>query len=231
MQALILAGGLGSRLRPYTTNFPKPLMPIGHKPILEIIIERLRDAGIREIIILTGYLEELIKAYFQGGEKFKVNIKYSREDKPLGTAGPLNLVRDYISESFLVMNGDVLTDLDFRKLFEYHISHGSDATIASSKRTVCIDFGVIELDNLKEFTNWSEKPTIEYLVSTGIYLFEPIVFESLPTSGFFNLPDLILKLKKEKRKVMGYIHDGYWLDIGRPEDYEKACQDFGNNSI
>ena len=229
MKAFILAGGKGSRLLPYTTNFPKPLMPIKDKPILEIVIDRLRKADIKDFIFGTGHLAELLQAFFGNGEKFGVSISYSREDEPLGTAGPLNLVRDEFTDTFLVMNGDILTDLDFHKLINYHKNEKSVATIALSRRTVDIDFGVVTLKNENQFSEWKEKPQIEYLVSTGIYIFEPEALDVLPSEGFFNLPDLIVKLAENNKKVTGYIHHGYWLDIGRASDYAKACEDYGSS--
>jgi len=229
MKAFILAGGKGSRLLPYTTNFPKPLMPIKDKPILEVVIDRLRKADIKDIIFGTGHLAELLQAFFGDGEKFSVRISYSREDEPLGTAGPLNLVRDEFSDTFLVMNGDILTDLDFHKLINYHKNEKSIATIALARRTVEIDFGVVTLNDDNQFLEWKEKPEIEYMVSTGIYIFEPEALEVLPSEGFFNLPDLIIKLSENNKKVTGYIHHGYWLDIGRPGDYAKACEDYGSS--
>jgi len=229
MKAFILAGGKGSRLLPYTTNFPKPLMPIKDKPILEIVIDRLRKADIKDITFGTGHLAELLQAFFGDGEKFGVKISYSREDEPLGTAGPLNLVRDKFIDTFLVMNGDILTDMDFHELINYHRNEKSVATIALSKRTVEIDFGVVTLNNENQFLEWKEKPQIDYLVSTGIYIFEPEALDVLPSEGFFNLPDLIIKLSENNKKVAGYIHQGYWLDIGRPGDYAKACEDYGSS--
>jgi NDP-sugar pyrophosphorylase family protein len=204
-------------------------MPIQDKPILEIVIDRLRQAGIKEIIIGTGHLSELLQAFFGNGQKFGVNITYSREDEPLGTAGPLNLVRDQLTETFLVMNGDILTDIDYPDLIDFHSKERSIATVALSKREVDIDFGVDALDAESRFLEWREKPVIEYLVSTGIYLFEPEALDALPASGFYNLPDLIVKLAEEGNKVKGYRHHGYWLDIGRAADYAKACEDYGNS--
>ena len=227
MKAFILAGGKGSRLLPYTTNFPKPLMPINDKPILEIVIDRLRKAGIKDFTFGTGHLAELLKAFFGDGEKFGVEISYSREVEPLGTAGPLNLVRDELTDTFLVMNGDILTDIDFQKLINYHKDENAVVTMVLSKRTVDIDFGVITLNDENQFSEWKEKPQIEYLVSTGIYIFEPEALDTLPSEGFFDLPDFIIKLAENNKKVSTYIHPGYWLDIGRASDYAKACEDYG----
>lgn len=233
MKAIILAGGKGTRLKPYTTNFPKPLMPVGDKPILEIVVHQLKDAGIDEIVITTGHMEELIRAFFKNGEKYGIKITYSKEDEPLGTAAPLNLIRDRLTKgTFLVMNGDVLSDIDYGHLITYHQErkkrHQSVATIALSERKVTIDFGVVSIAKDNLFYEWNEKPTINYMVSMGIYLFEPEALLSLPDKGFFNVPDFIIKLQKEGRAVSGYVHKGYWLDIGRPDDYEKACNDYGD---
>ena len=226
MKAVILAGGKGTRLRPYTTNFPKPLMPIGERPILEIVIKRLKEFNIKDIIITTGHLGELIRAFFNDGKKYGVKIIYSKEDKPLGTAGPLNLIKEKLTGTFLVMNGDILSNINFNKLIKYHKQQKNIATIALSKRKVDIDFGIVNISNKNDFVEWKEKPTIEYLVSTGIYIFAKESLKFLPKDGFFNLPDFILKLNKENKKISGYLHDGYWLDIGRPDDYEKACKDY-----
>jgi len=225
MKAVILAGGKGTRLRPYTASFPKPLVPIGDKPILEIVIEQLISSGITDIILAVGHLAELIMAYFTYGDKFESRIKYSRENEPLGTVGALNLVKNELRETFLVMNGDVLTDINYQKLIENHKQSGSIATIALTKRSVNIDFGVAKLNESNNIIDYLEKPTIHQSVSMGIYIFEPRIFEYIPPNKKFDLPDLVKKLIKNKETVKGYIHDGYWLDIGRPEDYEKACMD------
>ena len=227
MEAIILAGGKGTRLKPYTTSFPKPLMPIDDKPILEMVIDKLRDSGIKKITITVGHLAELIMAYFGDGKKFNVEIEYSKEEKPLGTAGPLNLIKDSIEDTFILMNGDVLTDIDFSKLISSHKENINLATIALAQRNVFIDFGVIETDSSSLLTKWIEKPTIDYLVSTGIYVLNKKVLDYLP-KGFSNLPDLILDIVANNEKVGTFIHDGYWLDIGREEDYITACKDFSS---
>jgi len=157
-----------------------------------------------------------------------VNITYSKEEQPLGTAGPINIIREQLTYTFLLMNGDVLSDINFSNFIKYHKKQKSIATIALSKRRVNIDFGIVNITEDNLFSEQQEKPTIEYLVSTGIYLFEPESIRSLPEEGAFNLPDFILKLQKDKKKISVYIHKGYWLDIGRPEDYEKACNNFGD---
>lgn len=225
MKTVILAGGKGRRLHPYTTNFPKPLMPVGDRPILEILLDRLKAHGLTDITIATGHLEELIRSFFGDGGKWGITVNYSREDQPLGTAGPLDLVRDQLTETFLLMNGDTLSDIDFGSLIRHHLDSSAMATVALSRRNVSIDFGVVEMDSGGAIAAWKEKPTIDYLVSTGIYVFRREAMAFLPHREFINLPDFLLKLKAAGHRVSGYEHKGYWLDIGRPEDYEKACVD------
>jgi NDP-mannose synthase len=227
VKAVILAGGKGSRLLPFTTNFPKPLMPVGERPILEILLERLKADGVTDVIVATGYLEELIRAYFGNGQRWGINITYSREEKPLGTAGPLDLVRDELPETFLLMNGDTLSDLSFRNLLRHHRATSAAATVGLFRRDVFIDFGVVETDGDSRLMAWNEKPTISYLVSTGIYALSRQALSFLAPGEFMNLPDLLLKIKAAGHRVSGYVHEGYWLDIGRPEDYERACKDVG----
>ena len=225
MKAVILAGGKGTRLKPYTTVFPKPLMPLGDKPILEIVIGQLKSHGFDEAIITVGHLAELIMTFFGDGSKFGVKIKYSREDKPLGTAGGLGLIKNELNETFLMMNGDVLTTLDFSDLVKYHKRNGAIATIGLKKRDVKIDFGVVEIDDGNSIVGYKEKPKIEYLVSMGVYAFEPLLLEYIKPNEYLDFPDLIKKLISNGETVKGYVYDGYWLDIGRPDDYMKANED------
>ncbi|MFC2050557.1 NDP-sugar synthase [Chloroflexota bacterium] len=222
MKAVILAGGKGTRLKPYTTVFPKPLMPVGGRPILEIIISQLRSYGLRDIIITTGYLGELIMAFFGDGSQWGVDIKYSKEDKPLGTAGGLKLIEEELKDIFLMVNGDTLTTLNFSELINYHKTSGAIATIALKKREVYIDFGIVELDDNNAIKGYAEKPTIYHLVSMGVYVFEPRVVDYIKPDEKLDFPDLVKTLISEREKVNGFVFDGYWLDIGRPEDYEKA---------
>ena len=225
MKAVILAGGKGTRLKPYTTAFPKPLMPIGDKPILEIVARQLKSQGFEEIIMAVGYLAELIMTFFNDGGKYGVKIKYSREDKPLGTAGPLALMKEELKETFLMMNGDILTTLNYSVLVTYHKKNKAIATIALNKRDVYIDFGVVKLDDGNSIVGYTEKPKIDYLVSMGIYVFDPKVLEYIRPNEYLDFPDLIKKLISNGETVKGYVYDGYWLDIGRPDDYEKANRD------
>jgi NDP-sugar pyrophosphorylase family protein len=225
MKAVILAGGKGTRLLPYTTVLPKPLLPVGEKPILDTVVRQLKTYGFSEITMAVGYLAELITAYFGDGSRFGVKIRYSREDEPLGTAGPLRKIPG-LKETFLVMNGDILTTLDYGKLLAYHKKSGAVATIAMRKRDVKVDFGVIEADKEDRLTDYLEKPTLSYLVSMGVYVFEPEVLEHIKEGERLDFPDLVRRLIKKKKKVVGYRTDEYWLDIGRHDDYDKAREDF-----
>ena len=222
MKAVILAGGKGTRLRPYTTSFPKPLMPIGEEPILELVVRQLRSYKFDEIIMAVGHLAELIITFFGDGSKYGIKIRYTREDKPLGTAGALALMKGELSDTFMMMNGDILTTLDYSDFIKYHKKNKSIATIALKKRDVKIDFGIAELDNKNTIKNYIEKPTMDYMVSMGVYLFEPEVLGYIEQNKKLDFPDLIKKLISDGKKVNGYVYDGYWLDIGRPDDYEKA---------
>ena len=229
-QAVILAGGRGTRLQPYTTVFPKPLMPIGEHPILELVVRQLARHDFRDITLAVGHLAELIMAYFGDGARWGVHLRYSREEQPLGTAGPLSLLKAQLSRPFLVMNGDLLTDLDLRELMDFHASRGGVATVALARRSVQIDFGVVHVDDQQKLTGWLEKPELSYLVSAGIYVFDPGVLEYVPVGERFDLPQLVMQLVESGEQVNTYIHEGYWLDIGRPEDYQRANQDFQVNS-
>ncbi len=228
MTAVILAGGKGTRLYPYTISLPKPLMPVGEHPIMEILIRQLKKNGVVKIIIAVGYLESLIRAYFGDGSKFGVNIVYSSEEISLGTAGPLYLLKDELKDTFFFMNGDILSNLDFDRLLEFHRKNKAFATVGLTKRKIDIDFGVIEINEFNEFQKWQEKPTINYLVSMGAYVLEPEILNFLPDC-FINIPDLMIKMINEGKKVVCYIHDGFWLDIGRISDYQDACRLIGEN--
>jgi NDP-sugar pyrophosphorylase family protein len=225
VKAVILAGGKGHRLAPYTTVFPKPLMPIDDVPILEIVIRQLKQAGFDEITMAVGHLAELLMAYFGDGSKFDLHIRYSHEERPLGTAGPISLVEG-LEEPFLVMNGDLLTTLDYQAMWEYHAGNGAIATLATFQRNVQIDLGVIETDEQHRVRGYIEKPTYHYQVSTGIYIFEPAVLKYIPKNKRMDLPDLILKLLATGQRVAAYSFEGLWLDIGRPDDYERAVVEF-----
>jgi NDP-sugar pyrophosphorylase family protein len=226
VRAVILAGGKGTRLPPYTTVLPKPLMPIGDMPILEVVLHQLRAAGVDRVTMAVGHLAGLIRAFFADGGRFGMEIDYAVEEQPLGTVGPLSLIEG-LDETFLVMNGDVLTTLDYRDLVAHHKQSGAVVTIASHVREVKIDFGVIEADASGLLVNYVEKPTLRYTVSMGVYVFEPTVKDLLTPGERFDFPDLVRRLIGEQRRVSSYPFSGYWLDIGRPDDYGQAIAEFG----
>ncbi len=225
MKAVILAGGKGRRLRPYTTVLPKPLMPLGDMPIIEVVLRQLAACGFDQVTVAVGYLAELMMAYCGDGSKFGLNLSYSREEEPLGTAGPLALIEG-LDDTFLVMNGDVLTTLDFRALVQRHCASGAAATIATHQRQQQINYGIIESDEHHQVSAYIEKPTYRYQVSMGIYVLEPAVLDFVPRGQYLDLPDLARQLMTADRPVMAYPFDGYWLDIGRHDDYEQAVEEF-----
>ena len=225
MKAVILAGGKGTRLAPYTSILPKPLMPIGDMPILEVMLMQMKRAGVDEVVLTVGHLASLMRAYFGYGEQWKMNIHYSYEKEPLGTTGPIALVKD-LNDTFLVTNGDVLTTLDLNALIDFHKKEGGIATIAVHTRHVHIDLGVVQSNADHKVTGYIEKPTNEYTVSMGIYVFEPRILEYIPVNKRLDFPDLVLKLIAAGEKVVAYPFDGYWMDLGRPDDYQKANEDF-----
>jgi len=227
MQAVILAGGKGRRLRPYTTVLPKPLMPLGDMPIIEVVLRQLAAGGFDQVTVAVGYLAELLMAYCGDGSKFGLSLKYSREEEPLGTAGPLALIDGLRhGDTFLVMNGDVLTSLDLRALVRQHQASDAVATIATHQRQQQINYGIIESDGNSRVTAYIEKPTHRYQVSMGIYVLEPAVLDFVPRGQYLDLPDLVRTLMAAGRPVLAYPFDGYWLDIGRHDDYEQAVEEF-----
>lgn len=226
MKAVILAGGKGTRLAPYTYVLPKPMMPIGDKAILEVLMRQMKRAGINHVVLTVGHLAGLMQAFFQDGAQWDLDISYSFEAKPLGTAGPLALVPN-LDKSFLVTNGDVLTLLNFNDFFAFHHEHGGICTIAMYNRQVHIDLGVIEQNN-GDFviTGYVEKPTLSYRVSMGIYMFEPRVLDYIPKNEYLDFPDLVKILLANGERIVGYPYSGYWRDLGNPGDYTQACLDF-----
>ncbi len=225
MKAVILAGGKGTRLSPYTKVLPKPLMPIGDMPILEVILRQIKLTGISDVVLTVGHLSELLRTFFQDGSRLGLNISYNYEDSPLGTAGPIAFVPN-LNETFLVMNGDVLSTLPLGELIQFHKTQNAIATIATHHRRVKVDLGVIQRDGDARVTGYIEKPTYDYSVSMGIYVFEPKVLSYIPKGEYYDFPDLVKKLIGVGEKVIGYRFDGYWQDLGRPDDYESAAQDF-----
>ena len=227
MKAVILAGGRGARLAPYTTIFPKPLVPIGDRPVLEIIIRQLLSHGIGDICLSVGYLGELIEAYFQNGHRSipGLHLSYVRESTPLGTAGPLSRIQG-LDETFLVMNGDVLTTLDYRVLRDFHQASDAALTIATRRKEVRIDLGVLETNERRELIAYREKPRYSFDISMGVYIYEPRVLRYINQDEYLDFPDLVLRLLDRGEKVVGFHSDDFWFDIGCREDYELAQQEF-----
>lgn len=225
-RAVILAGGLGTRLRPYTIALPKPLMPVGAFPILEVIIKQLSEQGFNHITLAVNHQAEIIKAYFSNGEKWDIKIDYSLEKIPLGTIGPLTLMRD-LPENFLLMNGDILTDLDFGDFFDAHVAETNLFTISSIKRGQKIDFGVIK-KNKDQLEKLTEKPTLKYEVSMGVYMLNREALNFIPQETYFGFDNMMEILLAKSKSISVKTFNGYWLDIGRPDDYEQAIDIFSS---
>lgn len=220
-RAVILAGGKGTRLKPYTLAIPKPLVPVGDKPILEIIIHQLKMFGFDHVTITVNHMADIIKAFFGDGSKWGIKIDYTMETKPLSTMGPLTLIPD-LPEDFLVMNGDVLTDLNFDKLYEYHVENRNNFTIASFKRTDKIDYGVLNRNLQNKLIKFDEKPSYEFLVSMGVNIVNKEIIKVIPVNTFFGFDHLMNLLISKSEFPTIYEFNGCWLDIGRPDDYEQA---------
>jgi NDP-mannose synthase len=227
LRAVILAGGKGVRLHPFTINFPKPLVPLGDTPVIEVLMRRLILSGITDITLTLGHLAELIKAYFQHRRQLvqQLKLRFIEEEEPTGTAGSLSLIPG-LTNTFLVMNGDLLTDLDFHALVDFHRRQKALLTIATHTRSVKIDLGVLECDAAHRVTGYREKPEHRYQVSTGVYVYEPAVLEHIPKGKHLDFPDLVLRLIKRGERVCAYPADCLWLDIGRPDDYARAQELF-----
>jgi NDP-sugar pyrophosphorylase family protein len=221
MKAVIQAGGKGTRLKPYTMVLPKPLMPVGSKPVLELLLKWLRRNGSRDVYITTGYLGHLIRSVCGDGRQWDLRITYTEEPEPLGTVGALSLLRQELDSTFLVINGDVLTDLNLNAFAAAHHQHGSALTIATMQRTVRMDFGVIE-DAAGTVVQFREKPNLSHVVSMGIYCMEPEVLDRIPSGVPFGFDDLMFCMLGRGSPVHTFLHRGFWLDIGRFEDFQKA---------
>ena len=220
-QAVILAGGKGTRLRPFTTTLPKPLVPVGDLPILEVVLRQLKHHGFRDIVISVGHLAELIEAYCGDGRRWGLKIRYARESRPLSTAGALKLIRG-LAPDFLTINGDLLTTLDYRALYDAHRKSGASATVAVCERRTTVDFGVVELDDKDRLAAYTEKPSYRYLVSMGVNVFGRKALEFIARDETLGIPDLIGRIRADGGTVSGFRNKAEWLDIGRPEDYQTA---------
>jgi NDP-sugar pyrophosphorylase family protein len=225
MQAILLAGGKGTRLQPFTATFPKPLVPLDDTPVIEVLIQQLCHYGITELTVVTGHLAELIRAFLGHGERFGIRINYIKEETPLDTAGCLGLL-ERPAGPFLVMNGDLLTTLNFARMMAFHRQHRPLATIAAYQRHVKIDLGVLELSDDGTLSDYIEKPTYDFFVSMGIYCFEPRICDYVQPGERIAMPALILRLRDAGETVRCYREDCYWLDIGRPDDYAQAVEEF-----
>lgn len=228
IKTIIQAGGKGTRLLPYTYVLPKPLMPVGEFPVLEIIIRQLAFYGLKDIVITVGHLGSIIQAFFQDGAKWGVNIDYCFERKPLGTIGPLKSIEG-LNSPFIVMNGDILTDLDYNLLYANHIVSSVDITIATFKKRVPVSLGVLDLDEKGCLKNFREKPIFHYYASMGIYVMNPNVLDCIPHNSYFGFDDLMRSVLCNSLRVKTFIHEGIWYDIGTPEDYNIATAEFSRN--
>lgn len=228
MKAIILAGGKGTRLKPYTTIFPKPLVPIGNRPIIDIVVEQLAYYGFTDIVLSVGHLAELIQAYFHSkqSEYPSVKLSYVREEQPLGTAGPVRLVPGLDNTPFLVMNGDVLTTLNYRQMMDYHCASGSILTLGVYAKRIQIDLGVIATSADGQVVEFTEKPEKSFPVSIGINIYSPQVVQYIAPDEYLDFPTLVLRLLENGERVMTYVCDGYWLDVGNQDDYMKAQDEF-----
>jgi len=224
-RVIILAGGKGTRLRPYTVVLPKPLMPIGEYPILEVIVRQLVNNGFNHITMAVNHQAEIMQAFFGDGKKWGIKIDYSIEDQPLGTMGPLKLLKD-LSDDFLVMNGDILTDLNFAEFFDYHVSSDNLFTISASSREEKSEYGVLEIGPDGHLIGFKEKPVVTYNVSMGVYMVNKKILEIIPEDQAYGFDELMVDLIKKSTPASVKIFSGYWLDIGRPDDYMKAIEEF-----
>lgn len=232
MKAVILAGGLGERLRPFTQAIPKPLLPIGEQSLLEVQITNLAKHGADEIFVATNYKSSYIENFIGDGTQFGVRIQYSRETKPLGTCGPLSLLREHLDEPFILMNGDILTTIDFQKMFDYGMSQSSDFTIVTKNIGTPFNFGKVHTEG-NRIVKVEEKPEFLIEVVAGIYFMRPAVFDYIPHEHYFGIDNLIEKMLTNGRAITRYLMEEYWLDIGRVEDYKVAEEaylaHFGNS--
>lgn len=225
VRVVILAGGKGTRLRPYTTVFPKPLMPIGDMPMLEVVLRQLKSFGFEKITLSVNHLANLIQAFFGDGSCLGLDISYCIEKRPLGTAGSISLVEN-LTDTFVVMNGDLLTTIDYSALVHNHIHSGAAATIGAFTREVRIDFGVLDIGPNGELLEYIEKPRHEFSVSMGVNVLERSILDFIPHGQYLDIPTLMMNLKRAGKLVRTYRSDCEWLDIGRADDYEKAVVEF-----
>ena len=224
-KVVLMAGGLGTRLRPLTDHTPKPMLKVGDKPILETIILNFKKYGFTHIILSVSYKAEIIEAYFGDGLKFGVNIEYIYEEKRMGTAGALSLMREKLNEPFFVMNGDLLTNLNFENMMKFHLDNKSVATMGVREYDFQVPYGVVNVDG-HEILNIEEKPTQHFFVSGGVYVLDPKVLKIIPNNEYYDMPTLFEKLIEKKMKSISFPIRGYWMDIGRLEEFKKANDEY-----
>jgi NDP-sugar pyrophosphorylase family protein len=228
MMAVILAGGVGARLKPFTMNIPKPLLPLGDTPILEVVIRQLVSAGVERIVLTLAHMPYLFSAWIGDGKRFGARVEYTTEDSPRGTAGPLRFVPD-LEDDFLVMNGDLLTTIDYAALVNEHRNRQAWGTIALSRREVKVDFGVVESDDRGALRAYIEKPTLPYAVSMGINVLNRGCLDFIPADRKFDIPDLMTAMQQAGKPVFCHSTECYWQDIGRFDDYQRASADFATD--
>ena len=226
LRAMVMAGGYGLRLRPLTEELPKPMLPVGSRPLLELIVEQLRQAGIRQVNVATHYKSEMISEHFRDGRDFGVDIRYVKEDHPLGTAGALSLLEES-DEPLLVMNGDILTRVDFRAMLNFHREHKAELTVAVRQYEFNVPYGVVNTDGV-QVRGISEKPVVRYFINAGIYLLNPSACRLVPNGQAYDIPELIARLVSEGRTVVSFPVREYWLDIGKTDHYDQAQSDIAS---
>ena len=229
LDAVVMAGGYGTRLRPLTEDLPKPMLPVGGQPVMELILDQLRRAGIQQVNISTHYLPEKIKEHFGDGQSWGVNLNYVKEDRPLGTAGALGLM-DAPNSPLLVINGDIVTTVDFKAMLKYHRKHHADLTVGVRQYDLEVPYGVLECEG-RHVRRLREKPKYNFLVNAGIYLLEPAVHQYIPNGQHFDMTDLIEILIEKGHSVVSFPIVEYWLDIGQPVDYKQAQEDVRNGKV
>jgi mannose-1-phosphate guanylyltransferase len=232
MKAVIQAGGKGTRIRPYSLVLPKPLMPIGESPVIETLLKWLRRNNIKQVYITIGYLGHLIRTVCGNGSQWDLEIHYSEESEPLGTVGPLSLISDHLNDTFIMLNGDLITDLDLRSLILFHKSKKGMVTIATTMHNIHTNLGIIENDNSgsRRVKGFSEKPIMKFQVSMGIYCIEPSVLELIPKGVPFGFDDLMYTMLEKNLPIYAFEHEGHWLDLGRTEDFLKAQKKFSEGN-
>jgi len=224
-KVVLMVGGLGTRLKPLTNNMPKPMLEVGDKPILETIINQFSKSGFKNIVLCVNYKSEIIKDYFKDGSEFGVEIEYIYENKRMGTAGALSLLQNKLKEAFFVMNGDLLTNINFSDLLDYHNANKSIGTMGVREYGMQVPYGVVNTLGT-EIKTIEEKPTLKFFVSGGVYVLDPVCLDSIPNDEYYDMPALFENIISNKNKTIAYPIKDYWLDIGRPEDFEKANKEY-----